>query len=54
MPPRMKIYGLLGVFLLVTVPSGATKLDDTINASLLAQKGSAKSIGTTEESIFCT
>ena len=42
MPPRMKIYGLLGVFLLVTVPSGATKLDDTINASLLAQKGSAK------------
>lgn len=42
MPPRMKILSLLGLFLLTTVPSGATKLDDAINASVLAQKGSAK------------
>lgn len=42
MPPRMRIYGLLALALLITVPSGATKLDDAINASVLAQKGSAK------------
>ena len=42
MPPRMKIFGLLGLFLLTAVPSGATKLDDAINASVLAQKSSAK------------